>query len=288
MSNTKIWREYTAAGVNAQYNLAGHPDRDSSYSRYAEQSRAARALLLHSEIAYGDHPRERFEFFPGARHVRNGPVFVFIHGGYWRALEKETWSYIAPAFVARDIAFANIEYPLAPEKTVGEIVSSVRKAIVAVHRVAAAAGVDVSRVVISGHSAGGHLTAMMLRTDWSQHGLANWRPAAGVPISGLFELEPLRHYELNDTLKLTLEAARALSPALLPMSGLPPVLAVVGGAETDEFRRQTIDYAARLTTAGVAARTHLVPAANHFTVMAALGDPTSALFPDVLQLITRR
>jgi arylformamidase len=279
---TFVWRNYTADGVNAQYNLAGHPDRNPTYARYAEQSKAARALLPWREIAYGDHPRERFEWFASKA---GSPIFVFIHGGYWRALEKELWSYPAAPFLARDIAFANIEYPLAPEKSVREIVESVRCAIVAIHREATRAGADTNRMFISGHSAGGHLTAMMLATDWSRYGLPGWRPAGGVPISGLFELEPLRHYELNDTLQLTLEEARALSPALLPLNNHPSVLAAVGGAETDEFRRQTIDYAAQLSASGTAARAHIVPHTNHFTVMAALGDPTSALFTDIIQFV---
>jgi arylformamidase len=152
--------------------------------------------------------------------------------------------------------------------SVTQIVASARRAMIAIRREASMSGA----IFVSGHSAGGHLAAMMLATDWATLGVPDLTIAGAMPVSGLFDLEPLYHVALNDTLCMTLPEARAQSPIALRANPAAQVLAVVGAAETAEFRRQTSDYAATIGHA----ETLLVSGANHFTVMGELADPLTA------------
>ena len=276
-SEPPVWHGFDHHGLTAQYSLTQHPDRLPAYARYAEQSRAVRERYRWREIAYGPHPRERFEFFPGKA---DRPVLVFFHGGYWRGLDKENWSFVAAPFVEAGIHVANVEYPLAPEVSMTSIVGSARHALRAIRAEAKRAGANVDHLVAGGHSAGAHLAVMLLAGDIPVK--------AAIPVSGIFDLEPLCHIPLNDTLHMTLDEARALSPLALVRSSLPRVIAAVGGDETDEFRRQSIDYAGALRAAGGSAESMIVPGANHFTVMAAFADPQAGLCLAVFDALDSR
>lgn len=277
-----VWRGYTREGLEAQYRLTYHPDRAPSYERFAERSRTVRANSVWEPIAYGAHPRERIELFHGDR---GAPLLVFVHGGYWRALEMETFSFVAEPFVERGVWVANVEYPLAPEVSVTVLTRCVMIAIGEALRAAARGGADPGRVVVSGHSAGGHLAGVALAVERHLVGSGPFALAGAVPISGLFELEPLRLVALNDTLGMDAEEAARLSPMRVVRGDLPPVVAAVGADETDEFRRQSIDYAAAIRAAGGRAEALLVPGKNHFTVLDALADPAAPLFRETLALL---
>ncbi len=282
-SDTQPWRGMSREVLESQYRLVNHPDRDPAYARLAAESDAARRSLRWHPVGYGDHPRERIELFEGAA---GAPVLAFVHGGYWRGLEMEMFSCVAQPFVAKGFWVANIEYPLAPEASVSEITRSCFRALRKASSEVTQRGGRGSEMVVSGHSAGGHIAAAAMAADRHIRGEAPISLLGSVPISGLFDLEPIRQISLNDTLRMDAEEALRLSPARSVAPAMPPVVAAVGGDETDEFKRQSEDYAARLAAAGNHARTLIVQGRNHFTILDALCDPQSALFAATLALLS--
>ena len=199
------------------------------------------------DIAYGDSQRERLDLFlPSAKLA---PVLVFIHGGYWRSPvhTKTNYSIGMEPIVAAGALVATVEYDLCPDVSMDTIVDEVRRACSWIWRNAEGHGGDASRLHVTGHSAGGHLAAMMASTDWPsyQGGLPDDMIKSIIPVSGLFELEPLRLCSLNGSLQLDADEAARNSPHYLKPNRTMPVSVVVGGGETDEFRRQSRDFAAK-------------------------------------------
>jgi arylformamidase len=272
--------------MERQYNArAAIPDHPQIFARWAEhgaQVRRRRAGLI--DMPYGDGDGERLDFFPTVH--RTSPLLVFIHGGYWRSLDKSDFSWIAPPFLDAGVAVALLNYGLAPSVAVEDIVRQQLKALAWLYTRAEELGFDRQRIVVSGHSAGGHLTAMMMAALWPDLNPA--LPAdlvkGGVAISGLFDLEPLVPLPfINSDLKLDVAAARRASPVHLPPATGAPLLTAVGALESDEFKRQ-----AQLIHAAWPhnAREELeVAGANHLTVCDVLADPESALFRATLDLV---
>jgi arylformamidase len=221
------------------------------------------------------------------------PVLAFIHGGYWQSLDKSVFSFVAAPFVEAGVTVAMLGYPIAPEAGMDEIVASIRAALLWLGRHAGEHGGDPQRLHLSGHSAGGHLTAYMMAEDWpAEPGLPAPLLKGGLALSGLYDLEPIRLSYLNKPLAMDEEVARRNSPVNRPGApiGAPPLrhaqvsapigaparqplILAVGGAETDEFRRQQRDYAAQCRAAGWPVDTIEVPGRNHFSVLESLADP---------------
>lgn len=249
-------REY-----NNRLRVPEHPAHVEGWARDAAAWREAcpRAEL---GIAYGTGERERFDLFhsPGGEEA---PLAVFIHGGYWKGLDRSFASHCARGLNGRGIAVAVPSYDLCPAVTIGEIVGQIRTACAALYRRRP------RRMLAIGHSAGGHLAAMLLATDWRalDPALPADLVAAALPVSGVFELEPLLQTTIAEGLRLTPESARALSPRFLPSPGRP-IQCLVGGAESDEFIRQSRDMAAAW-----GGRFEALPGADHFTVIAPFADP---------------
>ena len=263
--------------IDAEYNIRRrHPESPQHYARYEADSAAARAALVarggRIDLRYGEADGERLDFFPAAQ--ANSPLFLFIHGGYWRALDKRDFSFIAPPFVAAGISVALINYDLTPKVTVEEIVAQTQRAIGWTHRNAGELGFDPRRLVVGGHSAGGHLTAMALAAE------PRLPIAAGIAISGVFDLVPLLKTNVNVQLTLDENRARSLSPIHRPRPDRAPDLISVGGAETEGFIRQTQDFAGRL---GKPAK--IYPGLDHYTIMSALADPASDIYRDIRAII---
>jgi arylformamidase len=215
---------------------------------------------------------------------------IFIHGGYWRALDKNDFSWIATAYVAAGFSVAVLNYGLAPATSLPEIAAQMRRACVWLHRNARELEIDPLRIVCSGHSAGGHLTAMMLATDWTQ--IAPDLPArllaGAVAVSGLFDLAPVaRAPFVRDDLQLDEALVRQLSPAFLPLHNDVPLLLAVGALETAEFQRQSQLIASHWP---LACRDVLLelPGCNHYTACEALAAPGSALFQAVCSMLSGR
>lgn len=211
------------AWLDAQYNnRALVPDHARYFERWARDSRAAREQLTALlDVAYGHGPGETLDIFPARRRTDEplAPVLVFIHGGYWRSLDKSDHSFLAPAFVDKGTCVVVPNYALCPAVTIPDITLQMVQALAWVYRHIAVHGGDPRRISIVGHSAGGHLAAMLLACEWERHAddLPEDLINNALSISGVFDLEPLRHTPfLRDSLRLTPEQVRMASPAWLP------------------------------------------------------------------------
>jgi arylformamidase len=239
------------------------------------------------DLAYGLAGAETLDFFPAAKIP--APLLIFIHGGYWRALDKADFSWVAPAFVAAGISVAVVNYGLAPKTPLPEIVDQMRHACAWLYANAAKLGVDRRRIFCSGHSAGGHLTAMMLATDWPalSRSLPKRLLAGALAVSGIFDLAPLIHADfLRKDLGLDESAARAISPAFLPLRNEAPLLRAVGALESGEFHRQSrliSDHWPNIASGGLMD----VPGCDHFSVCDALATPGTVLFDALRAAIER-
>ena len=237
----------------------------------ARSTRLRKNLSCQIDVPYGDTPGQMLDIFPAAR--KGAPVHVFIHGGYWRSLDKGIYSHIAGPMVAAGATVVLPNYDLCPQVRITDIVQQMRRAIVWVYKNIAKHNGDPKSIYVSGHSAGGHLTGMMISTDWSKEGqLPKDLIKGSAPLSGLFDIEPHRHSQLQPDIRLTAEEAKAMSPMyLLPLAKGPSIVAV-GGAESDLFHWQSLEYAARLRLCGIKAEYVSTPGDNHFGITDRLGN----------------
>jgi arylformamidase len=266
--NAALEREYN--------NRAKVPDFPAIAAALGRDAAAFRAAHPDSElgVSYGPSARQAMDiFWPAAG--RDAPLALFLHGGYWQSLDRAWFSHLAAGLVARGVAVAMPSYDLCPTVTLAELTEQVRAAAAFLHRRHA------RRMIAFGHSAGGHLTAMLLATDWPARGLPSGMVAAGLSLSGLFDLVPLTETTINDALRLDADEARRLSPVLLPSPGLP-LHCVVGGAEGPEYERQS-----RAIAEAWGGTWEVVPGANHFTVIAPLADGDSDTVCKVANLATK-
>jgi len=258
-------------------NRAACPDHPEWFARWAAASAAVRLrLAAQLDVRYGSGARQTLDLFPAAR---PRGALLFIHGGYWRALDKAWHSFIAGPLVGEGIGVAVINYDLCPQVGIARIVAECREAVAWLAREGARHGVPVDRLVLAGNSAGGHLAAMMLATDWAAEGVDPRTIAAAVAISGVFDLEPLLQVSFNSDLGLDAAAARALSPVHLTPAVHVPLQLAVGAGETSEFRRQTQLLWERWPDARPQGSTGplVVPDRHHFSIVSDLGDPRSGL-----------
>ncbi len=271
-----VFRHYDRTALDAEYNnRAKVKDAMDWIARYGAASARARAELpMQFDVPYGPHHAERADIFPAAG-PGPAPVHVFIHGGYWHRLDKADFSFVARAFC--EAATVVVNYALVPTVDLDEQVRQVRASVAWVHANARAFGGDPSRITVSGHSAGGHLVAMLLATEWSRFGAPADVIKAGCGFSGLYDLEPIRLCYLNDVLGLTPEAARRNSPVHLKPTGRVPLILAVGADEGPEYHRQTNDLAAAWRAHGTPIDIVDAAGLNHFTIVAELERPNSAL-----------
>lgn len=257
-------------------NRARVPENPALMAGWARDSAAYREQHPPRRLTYGPGPRNVIDLFEGNS---DGPLVVFIHGGYWQALDGSSSSHCARGLNAHGISVAVPTYDLCPIVTVDDIIGEMRAA----SRELAKLG---RPLVISGHSAGGHLAACMLATNWQAYdaALPNDLVKAAYAISGLFELEPLVDTSINKALGLDRAAAKAASPLFWSPPAGKVLDAVVGGNEGAEYHRQSRTVADVWGKAGVATRFGVVPDANHFTAIAPLADPDSPMVRRVKEL----
>lgn len=276
-----------AAYYTQQYNArAMIPEHSRIFTRWQKESahvRRSQAGLL--DIAFGESPGERLDFFP-ARSA-GAPLLVFIHGGWWRSLDKSDFSFIAAPYTRAGYNVALTNYTLAPAASIEEIVMQQVRAMAWLYRNAEAYDVDPERFALAGHSAGAHLAAMLMAAQWKT--FAEDLPAdvikAAVLMSGLYDLSPIIHAEfVNVDLKLTADTANALSPSWMPQSHPTPFLTAAGGLESAEFKRQTalIAHMWKSEHRGDIP----VPEANHLTICDAFATPGTALFDRTTALLS--
>ena len=274
-----LWRGYDRAGLDAQYNNRKRfPDYANRFAAWAEWGVATRSgLECRRDVAFGEAPSERLDLFPARE--PGGPVYLFIHGGYWYSLDKDDYSWVAEGMTPHGATVAVNNYALAPDADMDEIVRQNRAAVAWLWRNAGDFGADRNRIYAAGHSAGGHLAAMLLATDWPAFA-ADLPPdpvKGACAISGLFDLEPIRLSYLNDTLRLDADMACRNSPQRLDIPCAAPLLTVVGADESAEYHRQSEEMAAKWRALGYPCE-HVVPAdLDHFAVVDSLIDPGAGL-----------
>ncbi len=254
--------------LEAEYNnRARVPEHPAIIAGWAADSAAYREAKPPRVVRYGDGERHTFDLFE----TGTGPAAMFIHGGYWQALDKSFFSHMARGLNALGVSVAVPSYDLCPNVRIGDIVEQMRSACAALHRETNAP------IVVSGHSAGGHLAACLLATEAHV-------PAA-YALSGLFELKPLVPTSLNGALRLDNDEAEALSPLTWPAPEGKTLDAVVGGAESSEYLRQSASIVEAWGADGVDTRYEAIAGANHFTVIAPLADANSAMCARILDLV---
>jgi arylformamidase len=260
-------------------NRARVPESPAIMAGWAKDAAAYRERYAPRAIPYGPGARNSIDFFPGDN---EGPIVVFIHGGYWQAFDGSSFSHLAGGLNAHGISVAIPSYDLCPGVTVDDIIQQMRIASRELARLG-------QSLVVSGHSAGGHLAACMLATDWPAYdaSLPQDLVIAAYAISGLFDLGPLVETSINKALRLDRATAKAASPLFWNAPRRGSLDAVVGGNESAEYFRQSRTIVDAWGAAGVATRFGSVADANHFTAIAPLADPNSAMVARLKELAGR-
>jgi arylformamidase len=255
------------------------PENPVLMAGWATDAAAYREQRAPQSFRYGPTARNTIDFFPGDQ---DGPIVVFIHGGYWQALDGSFFSHCARGLNAHGVGVAVPTYDLCPDVTVDDIIRQMRTASRELARLG-------RPLVMSGHSAGGHLAACMLATDWQalDPSLPKQLVIAAYTISGLFDLAPLVETSINKALRLDQETAKAASPLFWKPPAHGSLDAVVGAKESAEYFRQSTTIVEQWGGAGVLARFGTVPDANHFTAIAPLADPASPMVTRLKQLAGR-
>jgi len=273
--------EFVERGYN---NRAAVADHQVWLDRYPELSAATRARHGHKlDLRYGAAPKETLDLFLPETAVRG--TFVFIHGGYWRALDKADFHFVAGPLLAQGISVAVANYDLCPAVSIARIVDECRRMMVWIAKEGRRHGVVADNVVVGGHSAGGHLAAMMFATDWDALGLAQDPLVGGVTLSGVHDLKPLVLASMNSDLRLTNAEAARVSPVNHASLTTAPLLVAVGGAETSEFIRQSqLMWDVWPDNCRPAAGPLILAGKHHFSVVADYADPESELTRATLAL----
>jgi arylformamidase len=269
----------------AQYNnRAMVPEHPQIFVRWKESSQRARDQLGGDlDVAFGEHPLQRLDVFRGKG--KSQALLLFIHGGYWRSLDKSDFSFIAPPLVERGITVALNNYRLCPFVSLEDLVHDNLAACAWLWRHARHVGADPDRIFVCGHSAGGHLTTMMMAALWPSYApdLPATLVKGGLAISGLYDLSPLIHTNVNNDLHLTPERAERCSPAFMPPPAGALLYTAVGGQESDEFKRQNRLIGEKWRA--VFKKDAPALDCNHFTVVEQLAQPDTPLFAAALKLI---
>ena len=276
------WRLVTEEiDYEAEYNnRARVPEHPALIAGWARDAKAWRERAGFHTVAYGPGARHTIDVFPSRN---EGAMVVFIHGGYWQALDGSFFSHLAAGLNAHGVSVAIPSYDLCPQVTIEDIIRQMRMAARELAR-------NARRLVVSGHSAGAHLAACLIATDWRSFdpALPQDLVQAAYAISGLFDLGPLVGTSVNNALGLDEAAARRASPLFWPMPSRGSLDAVVGEDESAEYHRQSRTIVGTWGRNGFETRFAELPGANHFTAIAPLADPDSPMTRRLLELALDR
>ncbi|WP_170755390.1 alpha/beta hydrolase [Ruegeria lacuscaerulensis] len=263
-----LYRGFTQAELDQEYSPRSMIGGDltpylNSYAALSAQYRAQMDVI--GNVSYGDSTAQVLDFFPAKG--AGAPLHVFIHGGYWQALSQRESAMMAPALVEAEYSFATLNYTLAPDARIGDMIDECRNALLWLAANAPDLGFDPSRVTLSGHSAGAQLASMVMATSADALARAGLRVRDVILISGVYDLEPISLTPVNEPLQLTPVEVHDLSPIRhLPAPG-PRYRVTVGERDTPEFIRQSRDYAELLRKAGHSVSFDLQNGVQHFDII---------------------
>ena len=275
--------------LDAQYNnRAMVPEYIQMYEAWEPMcTEVFSAFSSHKNVAYGTSSRETLDII-SPRHKGPHPALLYIHGGYWMSRTKGDQTFLARAYAQAGISFVLLEYDLIPEVRMGDIVNQCRSAATWVYHHAGDYGIDPDQIFISGHSAGGHLTAMLAATNWQTFsGAPENLIKGGIALSGIYDLTPVQHSYMQETLALTDEELANYSPQFFETAPSIPLIVAPGSAESDAFRHQSANLV-NVWNAKGANCVYMEPAGcNHFSILAEFANPDSTLTQASIQLIKR-
>ncbi|MBD5654779.1 MAG: alpha/beta hydrolase fold domain-containing protein [Candidatus Eremiobacteraeota bacterium] len=275
-SEPLVYRTFTRRALDDQYDTSKQlPDGNvqAYLDRFVAAGESAREACAFETVRYGTSEREVFDFFPSAR--PGAPLFVWIHGGYWRRLSKDAASFVAPPLVAAGVSVAILNYPLAPGPTLDDIVAAVRAGFAAAVAHSDAAGGS-ARAFVGGHSVGAQLAGMV----------AGAHEVGGVfTLSGLYDLEPLRHSHINEWIAMDAAIAERNSPLLHRPLGSQPLVVATGAKEQPEFHRQQQAYARAWSGWGGPVREIAAFEHDHFSIVLALADGGNPLTRALCEMV---
>jgi arylformamidase len=282
-----IYKQYDQASLDSQYNIRSHV---TDFATHLEQwellsRQTEKEYAVIKDVSYGSLQGEQLDVYPSL--LPQSKTLIFIHGGYWHMHDKTTFHFVAGAFRAYGITTILLNYPLAPAFLIDQILLSCRQAIYWLSQNLFQFNGDPRQIYVAGHSAGGHLAAMLLTTDWPRF---NKNVSAdiikgGAAISGLFNLKPIQLSYLNKILNMDSEAALRNSVIQLFPTSRSPLILVVGADETEEFKDQSKELYENWKKKNFAVQLMQIPGQNHFSILATILYPTSILHRATLQLM---
>lgn len=290
----KVFLDYDQAALDHEMNLRGRwPEHQDYFDRWARESLAVRkAYKCHTDLPFGETAGQKLDLFLPEPGVAGGqgtgvPLLAFIHGGYWKSLDKGDFSYLAPAYLERGIAFALLNYDLAPAVDIGEIVSQVRRGLAWLVRQAGDYGLDRTGLYVVGHSAGGHLAAMAMNPAWTaDYGLPGSIIKGGCSVSGVYDLAAVAASLQQEELQIAPEVVEAQSPLRTLPQEAAQLICAVGAEETCEFIRQQAEYVAAWQEKGLSCQTLDLPGDNHFSVADRLAERDHPLYLALCDMIS--
>ena len=279
-----LYRDFaTQEELDAQYNLkAMLPEAAARYEAFCwRESESVRSELDHRlDVPFGPTLAEHVDLYPAGE---NAPVLVYVHGGFWCLRTSKEFGFVARGPVSRGVATVVTNYDLCPRVTIDEIVRQTRAAVAWATRTPQASAATLTRIHVAGHSAGGHLVAMLLATDWEgEYGLPGDIIKGATAISGLFDLAPFPYTFLQPQLQLGYDQVLRNSPILRIPDAAPPLLVAYGEDETDEFKRQSEEYLDAWRARGLQGERLILQAKNHYEVIDGFLDAESPLCSAIL------
>lgn len=287
---TPVYKGLTREDIEAQYFLRGtRPDYQSKMiphwiERSARFRNEGECTL---DISYGPGARNRLDFFPARSTVRG--FILYIHGGYWQRGDKSVYSYVAEPFVQRGFSVALMNYHMCPEVALSAIAPQARRAAAWLWRNADTLRIPRDNFNVMGHSAGGHLTAEMLLTDWRDEDATMPRDVihAAVALSGIYDLEPILYCSENAGLRLSIEEVERASPIHRRLVSACPQLIAYGSNEPRDMHRQSIDYCRIFRNQGAKIELYAIPGADHFDVCNVIANDKGELFSKCMDIMSR-